>query len=130
MSETTLYARLGGYDAIAAVADNLVSRLMADEQLGRFWAHRGTDGVLREKQLLIDFLCHSAGGPLFYTGRDMKTAHQGMRVSEADWSRFIEHVKATLDHFKVPDAERQAVLGFVQSTKGQIVEAKAVGSGT
>jgi hemoglobin len=114
---------LGGYDAIAAVADNLVSRLMADEKLGRFWAHRGADGVLREKQLLIDFLCHSAGGPLFYTGRDMKTSHQGMRVSEADWSAFIGHVNATLDHFKVPDAERQAVLGFVQSTKGQIVEA-------
>ena len=63
MSETTLYTRLGGYDAIAAVADNLVSRLMADEHLGRFWAHRGTDGVVREKQLLIGFLCQSAGGP-------------------------------------------------------------------
>jgi hemoglobin len=122
MSESTLYARLGGYDAIAAVADNLVSRLMTDERLGRFWAHRGTDGVLREKQLLIDFLCHVAGGPLFYTGRDMKTAHQGMRISEADWSALIGHLKATLDHFKVPDAERQAVLGFVQSTKEEIVE--------
>jgi hemoglobin len=122
MSETTLYARLGGYDAIAAVADNLVSRLMADERLGRFWAYRGTDGVLREKQLLIDFLCHSAGGPLFYTGRDMKTAHHGMRISEADWDALIGHLKATLDHFQVPDAELQAVLGFVQSTKGEIVE--------
>ena len=123
MSEKTLYARLGGYDAIAAVADNLVSRLMADERLGRYWAHRGADGVLREKQLLIDFLCHSAGGPLLYTGRDMKTAHQGMRIREDDWSAFIGHVNATLDDFKVPDAERHAVLGFVESTKGQIVEA-------
>lgn len=122
MSEATLYARLGGYDAIAAVADNLVSRLMTDERLGRFWAHRGTDGVLREKQLLIDFLCHCAGGPLFYTGRDMKTAHRGMRISEADWAALIGHLKATLDHFKVPDAELQAVLGFVQSTKGEIVD--------
>ena len=118
----TLYAKLGGYDGIAAVTDALLPRLQGDPRLGRFWAHRGTDGVLREKQLLIDFLCHSAGGPLFYTGRDMKTAHEGMRVSEADWSRFIGHVNATLDHFKVPDAERQAVLEFVQSTKPQIVE--------
>jgi len=55
MSEATLYARLGGYDAIAAVADNLVSRLMADERLGRFWAHRGTDGVLREKTVVDRF---------------------------------------------------------------------------
>jgi len=59
----TLYERLGGYDAIAAVANDLLPRLQADPQLGRFWEHRGADGVNREKQLLIDFLCASAGGP-------------------------------------------------------------------
>ena len=66
MTETsaTLYQRLGGYDAVAAVAGNLIGRLVADEQLGRFWAHRGQDGLDREKQLLIDFLCANAGGPL------------------------------------------------------------------
>ncbi|MBI1790499.1 MAG: group 1 truncated hemoglobin [Acidobacteria bacterium] len=121
--EKTLYARLGGYDAIAAVAENLVSRLMADERLGRFWAHRGEDGVRRETQLLIDFLCHCAGGPLYYTGRDMKTSHKGMRISEADWSALLRHVNATLDHFQVPAAEKAAVVGFVQSTKADIVEA-------
>ena len=56
----TLYARLGGYDAIAAVVDDLLPRLIADVQLGRFWKHRGDDGVRREKQLLVDFLCASA----------------------------------------------------------------------
>src|SRR5216684_3458678 len=59
----TLYERLGGYDAITAVANDLLPRLQADPQLGRFWAHRGEDGVKREKQLLIDFLCASAGAP-------------------------------------------------------------------
>ena len=121
--EKTLYARLGGYDAIAAVADNLVSRLRSDERLGRFWAHRGEDGIRRETQLLIDFLCHSAGGPLFYTGRDMKTSHKGMRVSEEDWSALLTHLNATLNHFKVPDSDREAVISFVQSTKAEIVEA-------
>ena len=61
-NEKTLYERLGGYDAITAVANDLLSRLQADPQLGRFWAHRGEDGVKREKQLLIDFLCANAGG--------------------------------------------------------------------
>jgi len=55
----TLYERLGGYAAFAAVANDLLPRLRADPQLGRFWAHRGEDGVMREKQLLIDFLCAS-----------------------------------------------------------------------
>lgn len=118
----TLYARLGGYDAIAAVADDLVSRLAADSQLGRFWKNRGEDGVRREKQLLIDFLCASAGGPLYYVGRDMKTSHRGMGISEADWQTFHGHVEATLDHFHVPTRERTEVLAFIDGTKRDIVE--------
>ena len=122
MSETkTLYARLGGYDAIAAVADDLVARLRSDAQLGRFWAHRGEDGIRREKQLLVDFLCASAGGPLYYTGRDMATSHKGMGISEGDWQILIGHVNATLDKFSVPAPERQEVLAFVNSTKADMV---------
>ena len=122
-NENTLYARLGGYDAIAAVVDNLLPRLMSDERLGRFWAHRGEDGLRREKQLLIDFLCHCAGGPLFYTGRDMKTSHKGMRINEDDWSAFLGHVTATLNEFQVAATEKEMVIAFVQSTKADIVEA-------
>ncbi|MDP7019833.1 MAG: group 1 truncated hemoglobin [Pirellulaceae bacterium] len=118
----TLYERLGGYDAIAAVADNLLPRLMGDEQLGRFWAHRGDDGLAREKQLLIDFLCQQAGGPLLYTGRDMKTSHRGMGVDESDWGRFIGHVEATLDHFELAAAERDDVLNFIQSLKTEVLD--------
>ena len=121
-TEKSLYARLGGYDAVAAVADDLLPRLMSDALLGRFWAHRSDDGLRREKQLLVDFLCSSAGGPLLYTGRDMKTSHQGMRISENDWSAFLGHLNATLDKFQVPAAEREAVIGFVQSTKADILE--------
>ncbi len=120
--EKTLYARLGGYDAIAAVANNLVSRLMTDGLLGRFWANRGEDGIKREIQLLIDFLCHSAGGPVLYTGRDMKTSHKGMRITEEDWAALILHLNATLDHFQVAAAEKEAVVGFVQSMKSDVVE--------
>jgi len=122
MSKTTLYERLGGYDAISAVANDLLSRLQADSQLARFWQNRGEDGVRREKQLLIDFLCSSAGGPLYYTGRDMKTSHKGMKISERDWSAFLGHLNATLEALKVPQAERDEVIAFVQSTKRDIVE--------
>ena len=123
MSTKTLYERLGGYEAICAVTDDLLPRLQSDSRLGRFWQHRGDDGVKREKQLLIDFLCSSAGGPLYYTGRDMKTSHKGMKISESDWSAFLGHLNATLETFKVPRAERDEVVAFVQSTKPDIVEA-------
>ena len=79
----TLYKRLGGYDAIAAVADDLMPRLMADPQLARFWQNRAEDSLRREKQLLVDFLCASSGGPLYYVGRDMKTSHRGWASARA-----------------------------------------------
>jgi hemoglobin len=122
-ASSTLYARLGGYDAIAAVADDLLPRLVSDPQLGRFWAHRGADGIRREKQLLINFLCASAGGPVYYTGRDMPTTHMGMRISNSDWQRFLGHLRATLDRVRVSEPERREVLAFVESTKAAIVEA-------
>jgi hemoglobin len=122
MSNSTLYSQLGGYDAISAVASDLLPRLQADARLARFWQNRGEDGIRREKQLLIDFLCASAGGPTYYTGRDMKTSHKGMKISEADWSAFMGHLHATLDAFKVPQLERDEVVAFVQSTKADIVE--------
>lgn len=118
----TLYARLGGYDAIAAVADDLLPRLMSDPQLGRFWANRAADSIRREKQLLIDFLCASAGGPLYYTGRDMAASHKGMGISTRDWDLFLGHVRATLDKFQVPEQERRDVLAFVESTRAAIVD--------
>lgn len=122
MSQKTLYERLGGYDAICAVANDLLPRLQADPRLGRFWQHRGEDGIAREKQLLIDFLCSSAGGPLYYTGRDMKISHKGMKISEGDWGALLAHLNATLDTFKVPQPERGEVVAFIQSTKTEIVE--------
>jgi len=123
MSKKTLYERLGGYDAISAVADDLLPRLQTDSQLARFWQHRGEDALKREKQLLVDFLCSSAGGPMYYTGRDMKISHKGMTISDSDWSRFLGHLNATLQAFQVPQAERDEVVAFVQSTKSDIVEA-------
>jgi len=118
----TLYKRLGGYDAIAAVCDDLLPRLMGDAQLGRFWQNRAADSIRREKQLLVDFLCSASGGPLYYVGRDMKTSHRGMGINEGDWAAFLGHLNATLDAFKVPQTERAEVLAFVASTKPDIVE--------
>ncbi len=123
MSKTTLYERLGGYDAIAAVTKDLMLRIKADSQLGRFYQYRGEDGIQREEQLLVDFLCSGAGGPMYYTGRDMKTLHIGMKLSESDWSALLGHLNATLEAFQVPQAERDDVVAFVQSTKLDIVEA-------
>ena len=118
----SLYDRLGGYNALSSVANDLLPRLRADKQLGRFWAHRGIDGIQREKQLLIDFLSAKSGGPMYYTGRNMVQTHVGMGISESDWNIFLGHLKATLTKFKVPKKETSDVLGFIGSLKGTMVE--------
>jgi hemoglobin len=118
----TLYRRLGGYDAIAALADELLPRLVSDTRLGRFWAHRGTDGIRREKQLLIDFLCASAGGPMYYTGRDMTTVHRGMGITPDDWDAFLRHLNATLDGCGIGPQEQGDVLAFVEGLRQEIIE--------
>ena len=122
MTEKTLYERLGGYDAISAVVNDLLPRLMSDSRLGRFWDNRGEDGINREKQLLIDYLCSSSGGPLLYTGRDNKTSHKGMGINESDWELFVGHLNATLDGFELPQQERNDVIAFIESTRSDIVE--------
>ena len=122
MSDQSLYERLGGYDALVAVVNNLLPRLIGDDQLGRFWANRSEDGIEREKQLLVDFLASSAGGPMYYTGREMLLSHKGMKISAVDWDAFIGHLNATLDTFQVPEQERGEVLAFIDSTRADITE--------
>jgi len=122
MNTTTLYERLGGYDAIAAVADALMALIKDDDKLRRFYDHRGADGIAREQQLLVDFLCASIGGQMVYTGREMKYLHVGMRLDEEDWKRAMAHLDSTLDAFKVPEQEKSEVMGFHENLKSDIVE--------
>ena len=53
----------------------------------------------------------------------MKTSHTGLRISEADWAVFLKHLHATLDAFKIPQAERGELVAFVETTKADMVEA-------
>ena len=122
MQEKSLYQRLGGYDAIAAVTDDFIGRLAADEELGRFLIGLSTDSKLRLRQLVVDQICEVAGGPCIYTGRDMKTAHAGLGITEAEWDRAVQHLVDTLDKFMVPEREKNELLAAVSTLKDDIVE--------
>ena len=118
----TLYQRLGGYDAIAAVSDDFIGRLAANKQLGRFLSGLSDDSKGKLRQHLVDFLCKATGGPCVYTGRDMKTSHKGLGINEADWQSGVNDLLATLDKFKVPQKEKDEVVAAVAGLKGDIVE--------
>jgi len=119
--QKSLYQRLGGYDALAAVTDDFIGRLATDPQLKRFFMGHNKEGLTRIRQHIIDFLCVATGGPCAYTGQDMKTAHTGLGITEDDWNLTVKHLVETLDKFKVPDKEKNEVLAAVSSLKGDIV---------
>ena len=122
METTSLYARLGGYDTIAAVTDELLARLLKDPQLGIFWKGHCEDSLRRDRQLVVNYMCAAAGGPVVYTGRDMKTSHKGLDLSASDWEVFMQHATAVLAQFAVSTPERDEVLAFLTGLKGDIVE--------
>lgn len=122
MQEKSLYQRLGGYDAIAAVTDDFIGRLVTNKMLTRFFGGASIDTQKRFRQHLVDQLCAVTGGPCFYVGRDMKTAHGGLGITEADWNAGVGDLVASLDKFKVPAKEKNEFLAIVSTTKKDIVE--------
>lgn len=120
--EKSLYERLGGYDAVAAVVDDFVGRLVQDPQFAKFFAGFSNDSKKRIRQHIVDQFCAAAGGPCLYTGRDMRTTHQGIGITEADWNAAAKHLVASLDKFKVPKREKDDLLAFVSGLKKEIVE--------
>ncbi|MBK5294119.1 MAG: group 1 truncated hemoglobin [Acidobacteriia bacterium] len=119
----SLYRRLGGYDAIAAFVDDLLPRLTSDPQIGVYWKGKCTDSMRKHRQLVVDFLSFATGGPVDYRGLDMKTSHDGLRISESDWNVFVKHAVATLDDLGVAEPEKSDVLAVAGSFVGDIVEA-------
>lgn len=121
-SEPSLYQRLGGYDAIAAVTDDFLDRLLKDPTQGRFFTGHSTQSKQRIRQHIVEQLCAAAGGPCVYTGRPTKEAHAGLGIAEQDWTTSVHHLVAALDKFKVPKREKDELLAFLTSLKPDIVE--------
>ncbi|MFT4730571.1 MAG: hemoglobin [Granulosicoccus sp.] len=119
----SLYSRLGGYDGIAKFSTDVVGLARKDALLGRFWTNRGEDRNARELQLLIDYIVKSTGGQMYYKGRDMVLAHQGMGITETDWAKFIEIVVGVAGDMGVGPDEGGEVMSFLESLKTDIVTA-------
>ena len=122
--EKSLYDRLGGYNAVAAVVDDFIGRLVTDKRFERFFVGHSKDSQKRIRQHIVDQLCAAAGGPCIYTGRSMRDSHEGLNISEDDWKAAVDHLVASLDKFKVPKREKDDLLGAVSKFKNDIVEKK------
>jgi hemoglobin len=117
--EKTLYERLGGKEAITAVVDDFVKRVAADSQINRFFA--ATD-IPKFKANLVDQICEASGGPCKYKGKDMKSAHKGMGITNAHFDALGNDLVASLNHFKVPEKEKSELLAVLGPMRKDIVE--------
>jgi hemoglobin len=123
----SLYDRLGGKDAIKAVVDEFVAITAADARINKKFAK--TD-IGRLKFELVEQICAATGGPCKYTGRDMKTAHKNMGVTDSEFNALVENLVKALDKFNVKDREKNELLGLLGPMKSDIVEVKSQATGT
>jgi hemoglobin len=123
----SLYERLGGKDAITAVVDDFVARCAADGRINGKFAR--TD-IPRLKSELVDQVSAATGGPATYTGRDMRTAHDGMSVTGGEFDALVADLVATLDKFGVGEAEKSELLSALAPMRSDIVEVESAVTGT
>ena len=115
----SLYDQLGGKFSISAVVDQFVANMAADTRInGRF----AITDIRKLKGHFVDQICMATGGPCTYSGRDMKTTHSGMKISDGDIGALVEDLVKALDMFKVPAQEKGELLGLLEPMKEGIVE--------
>lgn len=120
----SLYERLGGVYAIAAVVDDFIDRIMDNPRLNANpRVNEAHHRVSRAgfKYLVTEMVCWAAGGPQRYSGRSMLASHEHLGITEAEWQVFLADFRSSLDRFAVPQAEQEELFAIVGSTKQDIV---------
>lgn len=125
-AQKTLYDRLGGRAAIVKVVDDFVNNCAADTRINAFFTATAKDPqrLAAFKANLVDQICEASGGPCKYKGKDMKTAHAGMGITNAHFDALVQDLTKTLNTFKVAAADQKTLLGVLGPMRAQIVEKK------
>ena len=125
--ERSLYERLGGIEAITAVARAFEDRAAKDDRINQKFARTNLDRLTKE---FVDQLCQDTGGPCTYMGLNMRQAHTNMGVTSGEWDAFIEDLVATLNDFNVGKAEQDELLDNLRPMRAEIVEVDSPQVGT
>jgi hemoglobin len=123
----SLYDRLGSGDAINAITESWVARVGGDDRANGKFAR--TD-IGRLKKEVADQLCEATGGPCTYTGRSMRTTHDGMKVTAGEFEVVMRHLEAALDELNVPKTEQDELTGLLRPMRDDIVEVQSPETGT
>lgn len=116
--QASLYERLGGYDGIAAITEDIWNNHMGNDVVKQRYVDSDPENV---KRLVREMFCAGTGGPETYTGKDMLSAHRGMNINNDEFVGVIDDVLGALDKNGVGQRERDEVLSILYSMKGEIV---------
>jgi hemoglobin len=124
MAEQSLYERIGGVNAIAMVVDRFSDQIVKNPKLNvnpalKEW--NGTGQLPGLKFMRTLWLCQTAGGPFQYTGKDMGEAHEDLHLTSEEFDEVGAEIAAALDHFKVPEREKQEVLAAIVAKKEEVI---------
>jgi hemoglobin len=122
--ESSLYQRIGGYDVIAKVIDDLFTRMRADARFSRFGTGRSLDSRKRAQQLTVELVCVLAGGPCYYTGRGMRESHAGLNITSTEWEANLELTRQALRNNGVAAREEEEFVSLFERYRNEIIEAQ------
>jgi len=117
----TLYKRLGGREGIRGVVDDFVAFVVADPRVNARFKDMKPPDVEKLKTNLSDQVCDATGGPCTYLGRDMKTVHKGMNITDAEWNATVENLVKALDKRNVAKNDQNELIGLLAPMKKDIV---------
>jgi hemoglobin len=120
-AQPSLYRRLGGREGIALVVSDFVANMTADPRVNARFKGMKPAEVEKLKSNLADQICDASGGPCSYVGRDMKTVHTGMKITDAEWNATVENLGKALDKHKIAAKEKQELVALLAPMKGDIV---------
>ncbi|GAC1553948.1 MAG: hypothetical protein NVS3B10_15500 [Polyangiales bacterium] len=120
----SLYERLGNKEGITKVVDSFIKNLAANDVVKKRFAKLSKDRIEKFRNNLVDQLCKESGGDCEYTGKSMKDAHKGMKITEAEWNATVSALKAALDENKVGENEQNDLIAAIAPMKDDIVEVK------
>jgi hemoglobin len=106
----SLYERLGGYDGIAAYVALVFPRVAQHPDLAHMFRGHGKDSQQRQFQLVVELVCHKTGGPCAYIGRPMPPVHEGLGITEANWTTFMKIITDGMEEKRYPTDVRAEFL--------------------
>jgi len=119
----SLYDRLGGANGIAKVVDDLIDIVAKDPKIRPVHKKHFMEGdIAGLKKKLRDQIGEATGGPEKYKGKDMKTAHQGMGITDADFDALVGCLTRALDKNGVRAADRDELLKMLAPLRKEVVE--------